>query len=259
MEFDQVQRAAQEQFGRQSHRYGKGHILENVEDVRAAVALLSLPERADVLDVATGAGHTGLFLASIGHHVVLADIAQPMLDRARAAAAERGLEVETRLHSAEKFPYDDGSFDLITCRVAAHHFSSAQSFMSECARTLRTKGYLLVVDGTVEDGQSEAEEWVHQVEKLRDPSHNRFLTPGTWRQMCEERGLCVEHISVQPFKQPDLNWYFETAGTPPENRKKVLKLVEDAPESARRIFRIGNEDGKIVWWWQRLVLIARKS
>ncbi len=259
MEFDAVQKAAQEQFGRQSHRYGKGHILENVEDVRKAVALMLLPERAYVLDVATGGGHTGLFLASLGHRVILADIAQPMLDRASAAARERGLQVETRLHPAEKFPYAEGSFDLITCRVAAHHFSSPQSFVSECARTLRPKGYLVIFDGTVEDGEREAEEWVHQVEKLRDPSHNRFLTPGTWRRMCGENGLRVENISVQPFKQPDLKWYFETAGTTPENRKKVLELVENAPESARRLFRIGNEDGKIVWWWQRLVLIARKG
>src|SRR5438552_18402196 len=105
MELNEVQRASQEQFARQSDRYGKGHILENVEDVRAALKHIALPTRACVLDVATGGGHTGLLLAGLGHDVTLSDITQVMLDRASATARERGLIVQTRLHSAESFPY----------------------------------------------------------------------------------------------------------------------------------------------------------
>ena len=36
MELDDIQLAAQEQFACRSERYGKGHILENVQDVQAA-------------------------------------------------------------------------------------------------------------------------------------------------------------------------------------------------------------------------------
>src|SRR4051794_8203850 len=82
MELDQIQRKAQEQFARQSQRYGRGHILENTDDVALAVGQLNLPSGARVLDVATGGGHTGLYLASLGHQVTLADLAQAMLDRA---------------------------------------------------------------------------------------------------------------------------------------------------------------------------------
>ncbi len=42
------------------------------------------------------------------------------------------------------------------------------------------------------------------------------------------------------------------------NREKVLKLIAGAPDSARILFHLGREDGKIVWWWQRLTLVARK-
>ena len=52
-------------------------------------------------------GHTGLFLASLGHDVTLADIAQPMLDKATKAAAERGLSVKTVQQAAEGFPQAD--------------------------------------------------------------------------------------------------------------------------------------------------------
>ena len=257
MELDPIQRAAQEQFGRQSERYARGHVLENIEDVAAALEHSSLPQPARVLDVATGAGHTGLHLASLGHNVTLADVAQPMLERAREAAAKRGLRVEIRQHAAENLPYADRSFDLVTCRVAAHHFSSPEKFISEASRVLARSGQLLLIDGTVEDGQPEAEQWMHEVEKLRDPSHHRYLTPRQWSELCVNAGLTVEHILLTPFKQPDLNWYFEAANTPAENRSRILQLIQTAPESARRLFGLAEENGTIVWWWQRLTLIAK--
>jgi len=259
MNLNEVQRASQEQFARQSERYGKGHILENVEDVRAALQHMTLPPRSSVLDVATGGGHTGLLLASLGHDVTLSDITPAMLDRASAAARERGLNVKISLHEAEKFLDASESFDLVTCRVAAHHFSSPESFVRETARVLKRGGWFLLIDGSVEDDQPEAEEWLHQVEKLRDPSHHRFVTPRTWENYCERAGLRVVHSQLTPFKQPDLNWYFDTAATTPENRAQVLELVRNAPQSARELFRLDQEDGKIVWWWQRLTLVAQKE
>jgi ubiquinone/menaquinone biosynthesis C-methylase UbiE len=258
MKLDDIQRAAQEQFARRSERYGKGHILENVEDVRAALQTISPLTRAKVLDVATGAGHTGLFLASLGHDVTLADIAQPMLEKAVKTAVERGLTVKTIQHPAEQFPHASETFDLVTCRVAAHHFSHPEKFVSESARVLKRGGYFLLIDGTVADDQPEAETWLHSVEKLRDPSHNRFLTPRAWSALCQSYGLAVPSMTIFPFKQPDLHWYFETAATSDENRIKALELIERAPAAAKNLFQIGVEDGKIVWWWQRLTLIAAK-
>lgn len=255
---NKVQRAAQKQFGKQSHRYGRGHILENVDDVRAAMDSLQLPVRARVLDVATGAGHTGLFFASLGHEVTLGDLAAPMLDRAREAAIQRGLAVTTQQHPAEEFPNPNESFDLVTCRVAPHHFSSPEKFIRETARVLKPGGWFLLIDGSIDDDQPEAEAWLHQVETLRDPSHHRLLSPRTWSGLCEATGLVVKFAELIPFKQPDLNWYFDTAATSPENRDKVLKLIAHAPESARKLFRLTTEDGKIVWWWPRLTLVARK-
>lgn len=255
---DDIQRAAQEQFSRQSHRYARGHVLEDVSDLREALKTLTLPVPADVLDMATGAGHTGLFFASLGHRVTAADLSPAMLERVKEAAARRGLTVELRQHPAEELPYPNESFDLVTCRVAPHHFSSPTDFVRETARVLRPGGWFLLIDGSVEDDQPEAEEWMHQVEKLRDPSHVRLLTPNRCRELCRVAGLAVVQVTLTPFKQPDLEWYFETAATSPENRAKVLDLVASASEAVRKLFRLGKEGEKIVWWWQRLTLVARK-
>ena len=258
MELDLVQQASQEQFARQSRNYGASHILADVSDVAAALQKIELPENAEVLDIACGAGHTGLHLASLGHRVTLADLTAAMLERVREAASDRGLKVTTRQHAAEELPDEDASFDLVTCRIAPHHFSSPESFVRETARVLRPGGWFLLIDGSVPDEEPEAEAWLHEVEKLRDGSHHRLLTPRTWRELCEAQGLRVTSAELQPMKQPDLEWYFETAATPPANRESVRELVARASARVRELFGIAQEDGKTVWWWPRLTLVAQK-
>jgi ubiquinone/menaquinone biosynthesis C-methylase UbiE len=255
---DSTQLAAQEQFSRQSQRYGKGHILENVADVAEAIGFLSLPPRVKVLDVACGAGHTGLHLAELGHSVTCADLSPAMLERVREAAATRKLAIETRQHAAESMPYSDGSFDLVTCRVAPHHFSSPAQFVREVSRVLNAGGWFMLIDGTIPDGENDAGEWLNRVEKLRDPSHVRLIAPREWCRLCGDAGLIVRRHWLRQKKQPDLQWYFETAATTAENRAKVLGLIASASLRIREVFHLGEEDGKIVWQWPMLSLLAQK-
>ncbi len=258
MKLNSIQAAAETQFSKQSDRYGKSHILADVSDVRAAAELLPDMRGRDVLDVATGGGHTGLYFASTGAKVTLADLSQAMLDTASKLASERGLEITTACHPAETLPYQDGSFDLVTCRVAAHHFASPSAFVTESARLLRPGGHLLVIDGTAPDELPEAEEWIHAVEKLRDPSHNRFLTPASWRKLAEQAGLDTKMCTTNRLRQPNLQWYFETANTSPENREKVLALIADASPSIRDYFNLAVEGGIVSWDWPVLTLLCAK-
>jgi ubiquinone/menaquinone biosynthesis C-methylase UbiE len=255
---DSIQHASQEQFQKQSHRYAKGHILENTDDVAAALQGLDLPPGSAALDVATGAGHTAFFLARAGLRVTASDLTPAMLQRVQEGAAERGLDLQTRQHSAESLAYPDATFLLVSCRVAPHHFSSPADFVRESARVLTPGGWFLVIDATVPDDSPAAEEWLHQVEKLRDPSHNRLIPPREWRSLCEQNGLAVQKLEIAFRKQPDLEWYFDTAATTPENREKVRTLIATADASIRQQYRVAEEDGKTVWWWPMLTLLARK-
>jgi hypothetical protein len=124
---------------------------------------------------------------------------------------------------------------------------------------LKSGGWFLLIDGSVPDGEPEAEEWLHQIEKHRDPSHHRFLSPRAWTRLCETHGLQVQSATLRPMKQPDLEWYFQTAATSSENRQIVHGLISTAPASARTVFRLAEEEGRIVWWWPRLTLIARRG
>jgi len=255
---DEVQLASLEQFDERAGQYGKSHILADVSDVEKAVSELKLRPGTHALDVATGNGHTAIYLAEKGFQVTASDISTGMIEQAKKLAAEKNVKIEFRLHPAESLPYPDNAFGLITCRVAAHHFSSPESFIRESARVLKTYGYLVLIDGTVPDDHVEAHEWMDTLERLRDPSHVRFITPNVWRKWCVHYGLTVTKSQVESFKMPDVNWYFNVANTPPENRKKVLEMLAKAPGSVRELFKIGQEDGKIIWYWRRVTLVAGK-
>ena len=255
---DSKQAASARQFERQSDRYGKSHILADTADVAEALKGIDAPAGGTALDVATGGGHAALWLASHGWKVTAGDLAPRMLENTAKLCTEAGMSIETRLFPAEKMPFAAGSFDLVTVRVAAHHFSSPAQFVGEVARVLKPGGHLLVIDGSVPDDDPQTEEWLHHVEKLRDPSHGRYLSRKAWETLVRDAGLTVVRSELQPLKQPDLKWYFETAATPALNREQIMMAVGSAAKQVRAALRLRNERGKIVWWWPRLTLLAAK-
>jgi hypothetical protein len=66
--------------------------------------------------------------------------------------------------------------------------------------------------------------------------------------LAREAGLKVVRSELHSRKQPDLEWYFETAATPKHNRERVLEAVTDASEHVKAALQLGNEEGRIVWW-----------
>ena len=257
-QFDSMQAAAAAQFNKQSDRYGRSHILADTSDVAAAIEGLRPPANNRALDVATGGGHTALCLARHGWNVTLGDIAPRMLENAQALLAEEGFSAETKIFPAEQIPFPDASFDLVSSRVAPHHFSSPEKFVNEAARVLKPGGHFLLIDGSVPDEDPQTEEWLHHVEKWRDPSHGRFLSRAGWQTLVTNARMTVVRSELHPRKQPDLHWYFDTANTTPENRSLVLNAIDTIPTEVRTTLRLGVEEDKTIWWWPMLTLVARK-
>jgi ubiquinone/menaquinone biosynthesis C-methylase UbiE len=157
-----------------------------------------------VLDVATGAGHTALAFAPRVAKVTASDITDQMLAEAKKLAAERGLgNVRTSSAKAEDLPFPDMSFDLVTCRLAAHHFAKPRAFLAEAHRVLMPNGVLALVDNISPDGEnlpaleaaqvSDLASAYNQFEKLRDPRHGRCLGLAEWTALLVNAGFAVVH------------------------------------------------------------------
>jgi ubiquinone/menaquinone biosynthesis C-methylase UbiE len=256
--FDKMQAASAAQFDRQSDRYGKSHILADTADVDELLAGVSPGPGARALDVATGGGHTALYAARRGWRVTAGDVSARMLENAGKLVRGAGLELETVQFPAEEIPFPDATFDLVTVRVAPHHFSSPAKFVAEAARVLGPGGHLMLIDGSVPDADPEAEAWLHKVEKWRDPSHVRFLSRAQWEALVLQNGLTILSSALHSKKQPDLDWYFDTAATSDENRILVLDAIHEASPSVRKALRLADDGGKIVWWWPMVRLLARR-
>lgn len=150
-----------------------------------------LPRVESVCDVASGAGHTGLGFAGIASRIVAVDPAPSMLAQVRQLAAERAVAVETVEAFAESIPLPSASFDLVVCRLAAHHFSDLPKAMTEMTRLAKPGGCVAVID--MEGDENPALDALnHEIEVLHDPTHVRSYTAKHWRELFTANGLAVE-------------------------------------------------------------------
>ena len=122
-----------------------------------------------MLDVGTGAGHTALLFAPHVKHVVASDLTEAMLAKTAELAAQRGLDnIETKQADAEALPFEAGRFDLVTCRIAFHHFPNPRQAISEFARVLKPGG-LVGFSDNVSVPNKQAAGYYNAYEKLRGP------------------------------------------------------------------------------------------
>lgn len=158
-----------------------------------------------VLDIATGTGHTALTFAPFVAQVWATDITPEMLAIARQQADSRGFaNVIVETADAEALPYPEESFDLATCRIAPHHFERIGLFVREAVRVLRPGGFLAVVDNIVPPGS--AGDYINAFEKLRDPSHGRCLTFNEWLTLFNKARLNISHQETMSKRIVFENW-----------------------------------------------------
>ncbi|MBS0533611.1 MAG: methyltransferase domain-containing protein [Proteobacteria bacterium] len=182
----------QEQFGKTAAHYltSTPHALG--KSLERLVTLTAPQKDWRVLDIATGGGHVAYTFAPHVARVWATDITQEMLDMVKTEAAKRGLgNIRTTYAKAEQLPFDDGSFDLVTCRIAPHHFDSIPEFLTEAHRVLKPGGVFAVVDNVVPAGS--VGDYINAFERFRDPSHLRAWTMDEWRTAIKNAGFALGH------------------------------------------------------------------
>jgi ubiquinone/menaquinone biosynthesis C-methylase UbiE len=218
----------QEQFGKTAASYltsaphAKGASLERL------VELTKPQKNWRGLDVATGGGHVAYTFAPHVERMWATDITQEMLDMVKGEAAKRGLaNVRTAYAKAETLPFEDSTFDLVTCRIAPHHFDSIPEFLAEVHRVLKPSGTFAVVDNVVPAGS--VGDYVNAFERFRDPSHLRAWTMEEWRAALAKAGLKIAH-EEQIYKQMEFESWAARHDANMQNFLRAM-LAQMTPET----------------------------
>ncbi len=210
---DGPKRLSQDRFGRYASSYVTGWSNAGGPDLQRLAELAGEHPGWEALDIATGGGHTALAIAPHVARVVATDITGPMLAAAREFIVGRGAaNVDFQLADAEDLPFPGGSFDLVSCRIAAHHFPDPARFVAEVVRVLRPGGLLLLQDQvTPEDPDAAA--WITEFERRRDPSHSRALSRAEWLGLLASSGLSVETEDRFEKRLSLIKWVNDQEGT----------------------------------------------
>jgi ubiquinone/menaquinone biosynthesis C-methylase UbiE len=207
-----------------------------------------------VLDVATGAGHTALAFARLGARVVACDLTEPMLRTARAFLAERDArDVRFVAGDVEALPFRAGAFDVVTCRIAAHHFANVGPAVRQIAATLRPGGSFLVQDILGHDDAGAAA-FITEVERRRDPTHVRAYRAAEWRALLKGAGLTVMDEAVVSKGRPWDEWTTRTRMTA-DARAALEAFVKAAPAAHREAFDFRFDGDRLVSFTDRMLLI----
>lgn len=205
------------QFGPSARAYAECEVHRSGASLSRLVELVAPKENWRALDIATGAGHTAAAFAPFVAEVIASDITAEMLAETRNLATERGLSnLRTAVANAQDIPFDPESFDLVTCRLAAHHFPDIERFVAEAGRVLCPGGLLAIVDNVTPDAanlpgvdasqEAAAANAYNDFERLRDPSHARALSTREWNEVFSRQGfelkaqeLMEKEMAFQPW------------------------------------------------------------
>ena len=218
-------------------QYAEGYITSETHakgsDLARLVAIAQPAPHWEALDIATGGGHTALRFAPYVKRVHATDLTARMLEKARAfIVGERGVgNVAFQQADAENLPFAAGKFELVTCRIAPHHFPDVRRFVHECGRVLKPGGILLLQD-TVLPADDEAAACVDEFERVRDPSHHRAFKAAEWQAMFAAAGMRVEHAEEYVKRHDFLDWT-RRQGNDDRTIAALMRMMEDAPPLAK--------------------------
>jgi ubiquinone/menaquinone biosynthesis C-methylase UbiE len=219
---------ARERFGTFAERYVTSQAHAEGEDLERLVEIAEPRPEWLVLDVATGGGHTALRFAPLVGRVVATDLTARMLAAARTHIAAQGVDnVTFGVADAQDLPFQGERFDLVTCRIAPHHFGDCARFVRESTRVLKKGGMLLVQDHVLPEDRAAAR-YVDAFERLRDPSHHRAYAESEWVKLFRDAGLAVEQTEQLVKEHQFLPWA-KRQDCSPETIARLIERVERAP------------------------------
>ncbi|TKC18043.1 class I SAM-dependent methyltransferase [Robertmurraya kyonggiensis] len=240
---DNIKSKVMDQFGKHAEKYVTSELHANGADLQTLIEWLQPQKTEIVLDIATGGGHVAKALSPYASQVIATDLTKEMLANTAMHLKPVCPNVSYVIADAENLPFLDDTFDIVTCRIAAHHFPNPHDFINEVARVLKPNGSFLLIDN-VAPKEKHLAEFINSLEALRDESHARCLSIEVWRNLFASSHLQV--IQSEYFKKTyTLPSWIERTANSQEQIDRVNQFIFDASEESQKYFNISYENGVI--------------
>ncbi len=254
---DDLKALSRERFGARAEGYRTSAPHASGPDLDMLLSWLDSQPAERALDVATGGGHVALALARTGADVDACDLTPEMLKAASELLAEHDCTAAFAVAEADALPYPDATFDIVTCRIAAHHFPDALAFFEEAARVLKPGGRFGFQDQTLPPEPTSAA-FADVFERTRDASHNQSYNIDGWVMLLERAGLAVERTEIVD-KHLDFAEWTSRQGCDAATVAELRQLMAEAPAGMRRWLEPVYENHDLVSFRNRhLIVLARK-
>lgn len=218
---------SQAQFGANAANYATSSVHAKGASLARMVDVVSPQSNWLGLDIATAAGHTAFEFAPHIATMVATDLTIEMVALARDRAAELDhRNVSVAQADSENLPFRTSSLDLVTCRIAPHHFPRPDAFVAEVARVLQPGGVFAMVDNIVPDDPNAAD-WYNDWERRRDPSHAQCLGLSEWQGLIHAAGMSVRAAETAPKRMDFMAWC-NNMSVPDAIRVGLLRDLHDA-------------------------------
>jgi ubiquinone/menaquinone biosynthesis C-methylase UbiE len=247
---------ARRQFSRRAAAYSAG-VFSDSRHLRTIVGLSGVKGTDSVLDIATGGGFLALEFARHAGEVTGVDLTPEMLERAELLKAGTGLQnLRFRTADVENLPFPDGTFDIVSCRFAFHHFPDPGRAVSEMARVVREGGRVVLVDG-VSPEEKGKRDLMNHIERLRDPSHVKIYALSELKGLLGDAGLRVLKVKHWALEQ-DLEEWIARAGPAPGTAEAVREAMLGSMGNDGTGLNLRREGGRMVFTYDSVILVAMK-
>ncbi len=182
-----------DQFTRQAIPFSTAPGIKDEAALRLVVDAVGARPDDVLLDVACGGGLIVCALAPHVRHATGIDMTPAMLEQARSLQAARGVtNVTWQLGDVQRLPCPDGSFTIVTCRFAFHHFVDPLTVLQEMKRVCARGGRVAVIDSAPAADKADA---FNRMERVRDPSHVRAMPIEELRGLYRTAGFAEPRVT----------------------------------------------------------------
>ena len=221
--------AVQKQFTKTADAFSTYAVRDTPEVLAEKVEFIK-PQPTDLaLDVACGPGALALALAPRVRFARGIDLTEEMVRRARQFQQERNIpNAAFDCGEAERLPYPDASFDLVSCQCSIHHMPQPELALKEMVRVVKPEGRLAIIDTLAPESDAKFE--LHnRIEIIRDPSHTQSLRLTTFVEMFEKCGLEIARQALKRRRRSFNQWMLR-AGVEPSHKRyqETRKLLEES-------------------------------